>query len=102
MPTVEDCLAYLGIDYADDLVRKNVTRALATAVKVLHGAVGEDVETLMPNDSRAKELALIYMDDLYSEKGVSAKVSGATRRMVADMEMQLRLELRTLREEAGA
>ena len=102
MPTIEECLAYLGIDYADDLVRKHVTRALATAVKVLHGAVGEDVETLMPNDSRAKELALIYMDDLYSEKGVSAKVTGATRRMVADMEMQLRLELRTLREEAGA
>lgn len=102
MPTVEDCLAYLGIDYADDLVRKNVTRALSTAVKVLHGAVGEDVETLMPNDSRAQELVLIYMDDLYSEKGVSAKVTGATRRMVADMEMQLRLELRTLREEAGA
>lgn len=102
MPTIEDALAYLGIDYADDLVRKNVNRALATAVKVLHGAVGEDVETLMPSDPRAKELALIYMDDLYSEKGVSAKVSGATRRMVADMEMQLRLELRTLREEAGA
>lgn len=102
MPTVEDCLAYLGIDYADDLVRKNVTRALATAVKVLHGAVGEDVDTLMPNDSRARELVLIYMDDLYSEKGVSAKVSGATRRMVTDMEMQLRLELRTRREEAGA
>lgn len=102
MPTIEDCLAYLGIDYADDLVRKNVTRALATAVKVLHGAVGEDVDTLMPNDSRAQELVLIYMDDLYSEKGVSAKVSGATRRMVADMEMQLRLELRAHREEAGA
>lgn len=102
MPTVEDCLAYLGIDYADDLVRKNVTRAMATAVKVLHGAVGEDVETLMPNDPRAQELVLTYMDDLYSEKGVSAKVSGATRRMVADMELQLRLELRTLREEAGA
>lgn len=102
MPTIEDCLAYLGIDYADDLIRKNVTRALATAIKVLHGAVGEDVETLMPNDSRARELVLIYMDDLYSEKGVSAKVTGATRRMVADMELQLRLELRTIREEAGA
>lgn len=102
MPTIEDALAYLGIDYKDDLVTKNVTRALATAVKVLHGAVGEDVEQLLPGDSRASELVLIYMDDLYSEKGVSAKVSGATRRMVADMEMQLRLELRTLREEAEA
>ena len=102
MPTVEDALVYLGIDYPDDVIRKNVTRALATAVKTLHGAVGEDVETLMPNDPRAQELVLIYMDDLYSERGVSAKVSGATRRMVADMVLQLQMELRTLREEAGA
>lgn len=101
MPDIEECLVYLGIDYADEMVRKNVTRALATAVKVLHGAVGEDVEALLPDDPRAKELVLLYMDDLYSEKGVSAKVSGATRRMVADMELQLRLELRTLREEAS-
>lgn len=102
MPTVEDALAYLGIDYPDDLIRKNVTRALATAVKTLHGAVGEDVELLMPGDSRATELVLIFMDDLYSEKGVAAKVTGATRRMVADMIMQLQLELRAIREEAGA
>lgn len=101
MPTVDDALAYLGIDYPDAIITKNVTRALATAKKVLHGAVGEDVETLMPNDSRAQELVLIYMDDLYSQKGVSAKVTGATRRMVADMEMQLRLELRTIREAAS-
>lgn len=101
MPDIEECLVYLGIDYADETVRKNVSRALATAVKVLHGAVGEDVDDLMPGDPRAKELVLLYMDDLYSEKGVSAKVSGATRRMVADMELQLRLELRTLREEAS-
>lgn len=102
MPTVDDALAYLGIDYPDDIIRKNVTRALATAVKTLHGAVGEDVEELMPGDSRATELVLIFMDDLYSEKGVAAKVTGATRRMVADMIMQLQMELRTLREEAGA
>lgn len=101
MPTYEDALAYLGIDYPDDLIRKNVTRALATAVKTLHGAVGEDVETLMPNDPRAQELVLIYLDDLYSERGVSAKVSGSTRRLVADMVFQLQMELRTLREEAG-
>jgi hypothetical protein len=102
MPTTEDALAYMGIDYADDLIRKNVTRALATATQVLHGAVGEDVETLMPGDSRVRELVLIYTDDLYSERGVSAKVSGATRRLVADMVLQLQLELRALREEAGA
>lgn len=102
MPTVEDALVYLGIDYPDDVIRKNVTRALATAAKTLHGAVGEDVETLMPDDPRAKELVLIYVDDLYSQRGISAKVSGTTRRMVADMVLQLQMEMRILREEAGA
>lgn len=102
MPTLQDALDYLGIDYADDLVKANVTRALAAAVAVLHGAVGEDVETYLPGDPRVAELVLIYTDDLYSDRGVSAKVSGATRRLVADMELQLRLELRQAREEAQA
>lgn len=102
MLTVSDALAYMGIDYADDMVTANVTRALATAVQVLHGAVGEDVGTYLPDDPRVEELVLIYTDDLYSDRGVSAKVSGATRRLVADMELQLRLELRQAREEAQA
>ena len=93
--TIEDARDYLGIDATDDaLINKNVTRALGTAVKTLHGAVGEDVETYLPGDSRIDELTLIYLDDLYSDRGVSAKVSGATRRLVADMELQLRMELR--------
>lgn len=94
MPTIEEALQYLGIDYADDMVTTNVTRALNTARKMLHGAVGEDIETYLPNDARAKELVLIYLDDLYSERGLSAKTNNSVRRMVADMEMQLRLELR--------
>lgn len=94
MPTYEEALEYLGIDYADDVVKRNVTRALATAGATLRGAVGDDVETLLPGDPRVKELVLIYADDLYSNRGVAAKVSGATRRLVQTMELQLRLELR--------
>lgn len=97
MPAVEEALQYLGIDYTDAVTTANVTRALATAVKTLHGAVGEDVEALLPNDPRAKELVLIYLDDLYSTRGVSAKVSGATRQLVHTMELQLTLELRAAR-----
>lgn len=98
MPTIEAALQYLGIDYADAVVTANVTRALNTAVKTLHGAVGDDVELLLPNDARAEELVLIYLDDLYSSRGVSAKVSGATRQLVHTMEMQLIMELRSIRE----
>lgn len=101
MPTYDEALEYLGIDYPDEIIKRNVTRALATAVKTLHGTVGADVETRMPDDPRAKELVLIYLDDLYSNRGVSAKVSGATRQLVHTMELQLRLELRALREEAA-
>jgi hypothetical protein len=43
----------------------------------------------------------MFTDDLYKQRGYSAKVTGATRRMAADMMMQLQMELRTLREEAA-
>ena len=100
MPTLEEALEYLGIDYRDDVVVSNVERAMATAARTLLSAVGSDVEQFMPDDERVKELALIYTDDLYSNRGVSAKVSAATRHMVQTMELQLKMELRKKREEA--
>ena len=100
MPTIQEALHYLGIDYADDMVTANVTRALETAKKVLQGSVGEDVETYLPNDSRVKELVLMYLNDLYSERGASAKTNSVIRRIVTDMEWQLRLELRKAKGEA--
>lgn len=107
MPTVPDALLYLGFDDVDEMIMANVTRALETAKAVLRGAVGADVEKYLPNDSRVDELVLIYLDDLYSNRGVEtkagagAKVSSATRLLVAGMELQLRLELRAAKE-AGA
>lgn len=101
MVQVTEALQYLGIDYEDELVTANVTRALNTAKQVLKGAIGADWEKYLPDDPRAAELVLIYLDDLYSERGVKAKVSNATRRLVADMELQLRLELRRAKEAAA-
>lgn len=101
MPTLEEARLYLGIDYADEVTDKNVTRALNTAKKTLQGAVGDDLETYLKGDPRVKELVLIYLDDLYSERGVSAKVSNATRHLVTTMELQLKMELRAAREAAG-
>lgn len=103
MPTVtlEDALLYKGIDYSDAVVEANAARALKTAQQTVLGAVGEDVDTYLPDDPRVIELTLIYFDDLYSERGVSAKVSGATRRLVYDMELQLRMELAAAKEAAS-
>lgn len=104
MTNYDPDLEYLGIDYeyADDMVRRNVHRAKSAAKATVRGAVGDDVYDYMYGDSRLEELELIYMDDLYSNRGVSAKVSGAVRRSVQTMELQLRMELRQLREAAKA
>lgn len=89
--TVNEALAYLGIDYADDMVRSNIERTIKTADAFLKGSVGEDYPV---EDPRSKELALIIISDLYDKRGMVSTVSGNTRRLVDDLSLQLRLELR--------
>jgi hypothetical protein len=89
--TVQDVLDYLGIDYADDMVTKNVERAIKTADSYLKGSIGEEYPI---SDPRAKELALIIVSDLYDNRGVQSTISGNTRRLVDDLSLQLRMELR--------
>lgn len=94
MCSYEEALNYLGIEreYADAMVEQNVRRAMQAAHSVLEGAIGEATIQIMSCDNRVKELELIYMADLYSNRGVSAKVSGSVRRLVHSMEQQLLLE----------
>lgn len=101
MITLTDALIHLGYeegDVGDPVVVANVSRILNAAVATLKGAVGDDVETLMPDDPRTLELVTMYMDDLHSNVGISGKVGYATRRLTLTLEMQLTLELRRLRE----
>lgn len=101
MLTIEDALAHLGIDYTDDVVRRNVTSALNDARGYLRGAVGDDIYKYLPDDPRVDRLEKCYLTDLYEERGTSAKAGNATRHMVLSMEQQLRLELVRAREAAG-
>lgn len=101
MMTLHDALDRLGIDYADEKIEKNVERALAAAERTLRGAVGESVQTYLPEDPRVDELIGIYLEDLYDNRGMNAKVAGATRQLVLTLETQLRLELRRAIEAAG-
>lgn len=96
MPTIEEVLAYLGIDYADEMVNKNVERCITTADAYLKGSIGKNYPT---DDPRVKELALIFISDLYDNRGMIEKVAGNVRRLVDDMSLQLRLELRSKSEE---
>lgn len=89
--TIEEVKAYLGIDHADDMVNANIERAINTANAYLKGSIGNDYPT---DDPRAKELALIIISDLYDNRGLQSTISGNTRRLVDDLSLQLRLELR--------
>ena len=91
--SVDEVLAYMGIDYSDDMVTANIQRAIKTADYYLKGSIGENYPV---EDPRSKELALIIVADLYDNRGltVSANVSNNTRKLVDDMSLQLRLELR--------
>jgi hypothetical protein len=89
--SVDEVKDYLGIDYADEVVERNINRAIKTADAYLKGSIGENYPT---DDPRAKELALIIISDLYDNRGLNSTVSGNTRRLVDDLSLQLRLELR--------
>lgn len=101
MPTIQDALYYLGIDYEDEMVTANVRRALATATKRLHGAIGPDVLEYLPEDSRVTELVLIYTREAYDADSLTDKARAALNHLKADLEPQLRLELRDAKETAG-
>ena len=89
--SVDEVLAYLGIDYSDDMINTNIERAIKTADAYLKGSIGENYPV---KDPRSKELALLLVADLYDNRGLTSTVSGNTRRLVEDLSLQLRLELR--------
>ena len=89
--SVEDVLSDLGIDYADEMVLKNIERIIKTADAYLKGSIGEDYPI---EDPRSKELALMIINDLYDNKGINSTISGNVRKLVDDISLQLRMELR--------
>lgn len=89
--SVDEVKDYLGIDYADEMVERNINRVIKTADAYLKGSIGENYPV---DDPRAKELALIIISDLYDNRGLQSTISGNTRRLVDDLSLQLRLELR--------
>lgn len=89
--SVDEVLAYLGIDYKDEIVTKNIDRLIKTADAYLKGSIGKNYPI---DDFRSKELALIIISDLYDNRGLQSTISGNTRRLVDDFSLQLRLELR--------
>lgn len=102
MITLQDLYDHLGIDEVDAMITRKATRALNAGQHYLYGAVGEDVYTLLPDDPRADEIALRAAAEYYDTRELSAKVANTLHRLMAVTELQLQLELRTLREAGEA
>lgn len=85
--TSEDLLAYLGIDYADDMVNKNIENAIAYA----DGELRESVSDNYPVDHPlAPELALLYATASYEKRDLS----GNELKRADQIALKLRLYLR--------
>ncbi len=103
MVTIKDAAQHIGIDYLDDeMTTANLQRALDSAIYRLYGSVGRDVETYMEGDPRIDQLVLIYTEEGYDNHPGSAKQDAAKKHLRDNLELQLRLELRTLKEAGGA
>lgn len=91
--TIEELFEYMGIDYADFAAEANAKRALKSADAYMQGAIGEAYPV---NDPRAKEMIFIIASDFYDNRNYNNQngLSSNARKLVADMELQLRMELR--------
>lgn len=89
--TVEEVKNHLGIDYDDAQTSANIERLIRVADAYLAGSIGEDYPR---EDERAREIALLVIADLYENRGTRESVSTMTRRLVDDMSMQMRMEMR--------
>lgn len=99
MVTINEAAQHIGIDYLDDeMTRANLQRALDSAIYRLYGSVGRDVEAYLRDDPRIDQLVLIYTEEGYDNHPGSTKQDAAKNHLRDNLELQLRLELRTLRE----
>jgi hypothetical protein len=79
--TPDELLSYLGIDYADDMVNKNIDRAINTADGELRESVSENYPVDHP---LTKELALIYASNAYENRGdVSLSIMSVNYRIIS-------------------
>ena len=91
MITAEAVRQWLGIDFNDADVEANIDALIQTANAYMVGALGENYPQ---DDARVIQVQKALIADLYDHRELSDKVSGATRRLVDSMLLQVRLEMR--------
>ncbi|MBQ9659198.1 MAG: phage gp6-like head-tail connector protein [Clostridia bacterium] len=76
----------------DAVVKRNIIRLIKFSNLYLQGAIGKNYPT---DDERAKQIALLVISDLYDYRELDSKnISNTTRKILNDLEWQLKVELR--------
>lgn len=76
----------------DTVVKRNIIRLIKFSNLYLQGAIGKNYPT---DDERAKQIALLVISDLYDYRELDSKnISNTTRKILNDLEWQLKVELR--------
>lgn len=91
MLTLDEVKQELGIDFTDPKTDARLTRYIGVADTWLKGTVDENY----PNDDeRAKQLALLVIEDLYDRNSNSVKENNAINKLKQDFILQLQMENR--------
>ena len=91
MLTLEEVKAELGIDYTDTNIDNRLTRYIAVADTYLKGAIDEKYPS---SDERAKQLALLIIEDLFDRNSNSVKENNTINKLKQDFILQLQMENR--------
>lgn len=76
----------------DKVIKRKINRLISFSNKYLEGAISKNYPR---NDERAKQLALSVILDLYDYRDIDLKnVSNTTRKMLNDLELQLKMEMK--------
>ena len=81
---------YLGIDYTDDMIERRINSVIKSADLFIQGALGDDYPR---DDHRVKEVALMFIGDVFDNRQLSSKGSSAYKQIATNMLQQIRLEL---------
>ena len=77
---------------ADKVVKRNILRLIKFSDIYLQGAIGEKYPK---EDERAKQIALLVISDLYDYRDLDSKnITNTTRKLLNDLEWQLKTEMR--------
>ena len=90
MLSIDDVKKELGIDFSDKNTDARLARYIQVADAWLKGAVGD----YNANDERAKQLALLIIEDLFDRNSNSVKENATISKLKNDFIMQLKWEVK--------